>query len=810
MSSRTARALSTLPMLTGFAAGVWLTWTGLQGMADAQHTGVHLLPLGATFVALASPTLLARRWPQLAPLPITAALVSLLALATGTLPALLAVLATGLSWTCVGHLLLPQRWLCTHLEKLLAGAATVGTAIAVNVHLPIWYRGTFALLAALPVALAWRHARDVVRDVWRWLRSGAARHGTGAALLDAGLGALAVLMFAIALMPECGHDALAFHMVVPEKLLWHHRWTFDVEHYVWAAMPMLGDWLNSITYGLAGETAARIGNVGFVLVLTRLVATAAGWAGSGALGSRMVALLFLASPLVLCESASLFVDSIWTSLLVAGALCVLRSVGVATGGCAAAKDLVLGGLLLGSALAAKAVTFMALPVLALPLLLRPRTWLTRPRLAATASGAFAFAIAGAVPYARALLVTGNPVFPFFNAVFRSKLYPAENFQPPAIFGRGMDWDVLYDITFDSGRFLEAWPGAGGFQWLLLVLPAALALPLLRQWRGLSLLLVAFGCAYLTFHQTAYLRYVLPSFALAPAACGTLLSQPVRTARVVAWSGAIAALSLNLRHLTSASHVAIVDARAIASDAGRDAWLATTMPHRLAVTAADALGPPGNPVAFFASAMPFGLRARALFPNWYNRSFQDAVTSTTDAASLGALLGDHHVRYLLMDDAWGAPELRTRARECTELRQAFGAIELRELRREFRFGQQLVRSPELDDRTAWYAPAHVTFEDGGAALDAGAILNQQVAVTPDRGYELRLVLAAQPATADGQLLLVWQDAHGNYTGRELLPITPDTPLDRTVDVTAPHDAHSAVLSATCASGAFIVRTISLRH
>ena len=34
--------------------------------------------------------------------------------------------------------------------------------------------------------------------------------------------------------------------------------------YVWAVMPMLGDWLFSVGYMLGGETAARLINVGFI------------------------------------------------------------------------------------------------------------------------------------------------------------------------------------------------------------------------------------------------------------------------------------------------------------------------------------------------------------------------------------------------------------------------------------------------------------------------------------------------------------------------------------------------------------------
>ena len=155
-------------------------------------------------------------------------------------------------------------------------------------------------------------------------------------------------------MPEVGHDALAMHLFVPAHLSLRHEWSFDVTKYVWAVMPMMGDWLFSIAYMLGGETAARLINVSFIFILCRLVRDLVLWAGGNAVGARWSVLLFLATPLTFTESSSLYIESVWASFVVAGSLSIFKLL-------PSAEDnkkiqLPIAGLLLGGALAAKAVT----------------------------------------------------------------------------------------------------------------------------------------------------------------------------------------------------------------------------------------------------------------------------------------------------------------------------------------------------------------------------------------------------------------------------------------------------------------------
>ena len=72
-------------------------------------------------------------------------------------------------------------------------------------------------------------------------------------------------------------------------------------------------------------------------------------------------------------------------------------------------------------------------------------------------------------YAYAWLVTGNPLFPFYNAVFRSPYYPLENFRDLKWMA-GVSWRSLWDITFKTNAYGQFFPGAAGLA-VLATLPA---------------------------------------------------------------------------------------------------------------------------------------------------------------------------------------------------------------------------------------------------------------------------------------------------------------------------------------------------
>lgn len=606
---------------------------------------------------------------------------TLLALGLGAMVPVATVVFLILSALSLGRLLVSSPKVAP-TDVLLVGIVAFGSLLSILIALPINNAGSWGLLFALPLVLGWRRLRLA------WPAAAAAEpRSTQLYLLQCGIGAAALLHLLVALMPEVGHDALAMHLLVPAHVAQHQAWHFDTAHHVWAVMPMFVDWFYTAAYLFAGETAARLLNVASILLLATLVHRSAVWAGATRIGANWSALLLLVTPLTYLESSSLFIEGLWSALVLGGTLALLR---LSTSADNARREILLASVFLGGALAAKAVTFTLLPVLALLLLARVRHWLTRELIPATGYALFMFVAVGAIPYMRAYGLTGNPVFPFFNGYFQSPLYPPSNFGPPEKFELGLDWDTVYRITFDSSRYLEASVGSAGFQWLLLVVPGLLVVALARRHRALLLGVIALGWGWLTFEQTAYLRYVLPSFALACAMVGVMLAVAESTgrwARRASITAALAALVLNLFHLHSATWYGEIYLRVITDSRAREAFIENAAPTRVAVDLVNALNQADTPVAFFSQPLTAGLKADALYANWYNTRFLMAVLDTANAAELGQLLANEKVEYLLLDEAWREIDPHARLKEISTEIARISTVSVRRLDKRYRDTQQ---------------------------------------------------------------------------------------------------------------------------
>jgi hypothetical protein len=162
---------------------------------------------------------------------------------------------------------------------------------------------------------------------------------------------------------------------------------------------------------------------------------------------------------------------------------------------------------------------------------------------------------GAWPYANAWWRTGNPLFPFFNGVFRSPLFDTSaSFENVMYRAPLLPW-TPYALVMDSGRFLEGAPGAPGFHWLLLI-PGHRRAYALRRRRPLQWACIALGAAFfvLVFVQQSYLRYLLPALLVAAAAGGWALQDlPDRRAVRIGLTivGAVL-IAVNLRFMYTAS------------------------------------------------------------------------------------------------------------------------------------------------------------------------------------------------------------------------------------------------------------------
>jgi hypothetical protein len=132
---------------------------------------------------------------------------------------------------------------------------------------------------------------------------------------------------------------------------------------------------------------------------------------------------------------------------------------------------------------------------------------------------------GIVPYAVAWFRTGNPLFPFYNAFFRSPFFAPINFVDRRWMGKG-SVDLLYALTFHTSTFMEGVDGGFGFQHVLLVPSVLVAVLLIRRAEVVIPAFCGAGMFLLSVTFTQYARYLYPTFPLLALASAAVWSRAV--------------------------------------------------------------------------------------------------------------------------------------------------------------------------------------------------------------------------------------------------------------------------------------------
>jgi len=783
-----------------------LEWPGCIPFTAGGWTNV-LLVLGGGSAAVAGLTAVLRCGPLAAGLLLLVAA----AVVAGAAWPLLVTLGCCVSWLIVGDALLRAvkdeavegAWV-----RLLAGGTAMGTVVGLLAHQPINGPALAGLLLLAPAVFAPGSRRRVAAMLGEaMLRLAApATSGQGLGITLAALGLVHVVA---ALLPELAHDGLAYQMFVPAHLASRGEWGFDASLYVWAVLPMLGNWLFALGYMLAGEIGARLINCLFVLVLAWLIYECVTWAGGSPRAAAWAAILHLSSPLTFTASSSLFVESVWACLVVGAVLLLLRWASAGGG-----PGLAATGLLVGGALATKSITLVILPPVALTVLLGwPRAVLGLG-LAATLRASLLVLLVGGVPYATAWWLTGNPLFPFYNGVFRSEFFPPTNVIDER-WHAGLSWDLPYALTFDSGRYVEGRPGAAGFQWLALLPAATVALAGCRHRRGLGLLVGGIAAFAAVFVLSSYLRYVYPAACLLNAAVPVGLFLLPR-----AWQPLVSGLLglvvlLNCGFLNAGPNgYDDFPLQTLLSPRHREAYLADRVPMRKVVAVVNEHNVEGSPVAVLGPPLAAGLAADALYADWYNQRFADAVAAAADTDALAAALREHGAVFVILDDQWDSPLKRAMVELVTEPIFSHRGVALRRIREVYRFPSELLSSPRFTDGSAGWTqvPCVGRTAAGELIVSEPCHAHQTVPVGPDLRYRLAVTARSADRPAQGRLQVVWLDASGQPLRADIEVFScAATPEEHVAVVTAPAGTAAAqVYACGHTTDAIIVTEVSFRR
>lgn len=408
---------------------------------------------------------------------------------------LLTAAAIAVFSTLVGRLLVRDADIpseTTMIVGMAAISAIVGWLLPYPLHTVRVYFAASVIFAAISLFI-----RPVNPRSWK-LRELSVERGEmwRPVLVLAGIGLASMGLW----LPTLNYDDNAGHLIMVSQVLDDAYYHLDVSTQVWALAPWANNVLHTVAAVVAGIEARP--SVNFLWLLLgaaaayRLAMTLSGDKGTSALAT----VAYLSQPLVAYFTTTMQVDG-----ATAGVFMILLTQVVQRGE-KTADAIILGalfGLLAG--LKSSNVVFAAIPLLCVLYRdVRGRKYGQLICMLLTAG-----LVAGS-SYFYAYLVTGNPFFPLFNAVFKSSYMEPVNFIDRR-WHPGLSVLSLWDLTLHTGKYGEHYAGAAGIAFIAF---AVAAIPkTIRDSKFRLVFIAALTGGSLMFWQVQYLRYVFPALSV---------------------------------------------------------------------------------------------------------------------------------------------------------------------------------------------------------------------------------------------------------------------------------------------------------
>ena len=424
----------------------------------------------------------------------------------------------------------------------------------------------------------------------------------------------------------------------------------------WAVMPMTAEWCFTTLYLLGGEFAAKLLPFVFLIISCILIVLLC-----RRLASRPVALLiaavYAATPVVQLITGAMFTDTFMAAFLLAAAVLIVHWTDWRD-----AAVLPLAGILLGAAWRRRWLRSHSVAPCLAWVFFNCFGWkrgIDRKNLAALLRAAVLCAIIAAPPYATAWVKTGNPVFPYFNDVFRSPHYDINPHWADDRWQTRFSWHALFDVTFRSSRFLESQNGALGLSWVLLILLLFTAPRSMFTRPMIAALGIGVFFFLFTWSRASYIRYLVPAFPLLLFGFAGYLhalrrEQPnlyrtvIGATVVTILSGVFLLPSSGYWHKNFCLNPLKFNTEAAE-------YIEQNAPARVMVEYLNRMAP-GEPAAFFSNGIA-GLVGRPYTSGSHTFEFFRLVEAAGSAEAVKTLMATHSIRYFVTPSPnCGAPNM----------------------------------------------------------------------------------------------------------------------------------------------------------
>lgn len=371
----------------------------------------------------------------------------------------------------------------------LLGLTIIGAVVGWLLPFNVNYAQAYAVFAILTI---FQGRQFVVQSI---KLAGGLLDGESPTISSLALLVAATAIFAILLCwPLVNYDDLALHAGISSQLLKNGYYNFDASSQFWANMPWLNDVLHAIITVVSGHTLPGALNAIWLILSVGMIFFIVKNLGGEARLSLAISAVIVSQPMMNFLATSMQVEL--------ATLCYsLAVVAVLT-----RREQKLNGsvlvILLSGLLALKITGALLVAPVMLYALVTRRIDMDAKSLAKYLLLGFFVSIPS---YLWSEVVSGNPILPLFNEIFKSRYFPIENFRDPS-WGRGISFRKIFDLAVDSSKYGEIRPGTiGVLPWIFLILVVGALIDGSITWVAIVGLIPVVAM----FYEINYYRYVFP-------------------------------------------------------------------------------------------------------------------------------------------------------------------------------------------------------------------------------------------------------------------------------------------------------------